>query len=175
MPSKLDYIIGGFVDDTVQQAQRDIDKSIQKTNKILVEELKKMYRTYIQQFYSYETESYIRHGTSRPGLGYGYALYRAERITEGRGRYPTLNINISGDYIDEKYQHDTPDHVLDLVINNIRSPFDNSFMRWSGSYVGKYFGYDGSIAEAFNSFDDHFDRISKKVFNDVFEEYGWRS
>lgn len=191
MIDSLQTIVNNFVNSQMDRADEDIRKSISHTNKELVNELKKMYRSFMEQFYSYKTTSYIRHGTSRPGTKNGYALKRAANIYAMGGRMPRLVIEISGDRIGETYEYDDADSVLDFVMNGIRftgagivtgkyhphrkgEPWEWT-MTWEPPYYeGKYFQYHSTVQEAFDAFDNDFEDIAMNMVRDKMRDYGWR-
>lgn len=191
MANSLQTIVNNFVNSQMDKADEDIRASISSTNKKLVSELKRMYRSFIEQFYQYQTSSYVRHGTSRPGTQQGYSLYRAAEIRSAAGRLPRLVVNIFGDRMDESYEYDDADAVFDLIANGIRfsaggiiagkyhpqnkgKPWEHT-MTWANpSYKGKYFSYHSSIQDAFDAFDNDFDDIAMRMVRDELNERGWR-
>lgn len=185
MIDSLQAVINNFVNSQMDQADQDIRKSISKTNKKLISELKKMYISFIEQFYKYETRSYVRHGTSSPGTQTGYALKRPQLGIHGTaGRMPSLVIDLSGGYIDEYYEYADADEVFDLVSEGIRftgagvrkdgKPWEYTFTWDAPSYSGKYFSYHSTIREAFDSFNNDFEDIAMNIVRDELKQYGWR-
>ena len=183
MSKSIDSIVREFVANYYYSLQDDIDASIKETSKIILDEINKMYRGFIDQFYSYHTTSYIRHGTSKPGTGYGYALYRANRSYLSGSKHPILHIDISGEYIEEDYEYHTADEVLDFVMDDVRftgsgkkkdgKPWEYS-MGWHGQYVGRYFDFDCTILEAFESLHSNWEDYTRYIFDDVIKKYNWR-
>ena len=192
MADSLEAIINEYVTSQTDKAKKDIRKGISETNKILIHELKDMYNSFIDQFYQYVTISYVRHGTSSPGTGYGYALKRAANIYGTAGTLPHLIIDISGEYIDESYEYDDADSVLDLVMSGIRftaggiskgiihperrgQPWEWTMTWENPSFFGDYFSYsEMTIRDAFDAFDNDFHDIAYEMVRDKLREYGWR-
>ena len=146
----------------------DYRKVINYTNTELYKEVTQMFDTFIDQFYSYPTKQYVRHGQTRAGTRNGLNLYRGQQISKKDGINPLLIIDFSGeDMQGENYTWDAgaPGHVLDLVMHGIRFPIGNG-MSWHGMYEGKYFSYYGTTAQAFQEFGRDFKRISSKLFYD---------
>lgn len=151
----------------------------------LYKEAWKMYDSFIDQYYSYKTQSYIRHGETRPGTCRGINLYRGQQFKiknkvqsksipikidkanftlEATLNTPALITNISGEEMDG-YRYNTTDEVLDMVIDGIRGvPQKGWWIPWTGSYNGKYFSVsNATMAKAFEMFDDYFDDMALDI------------
>lgn len=95
-----------------------------------------LYYYAIEQFYTYETTSYIRHGTPRPGTKTGYNLHEANQTyaiwKEFNGEQVIVGfcVNINADLMAPYYQKKDPasgqsiyikaDYVLENVMEGIR-------------------------------------------------------
>lgn len=166
-----------YIDDYVKKRmsgiKRDINKVINEVNDELYKEVTKMYDKLIDDFYSYTTTSYIRHGETRPGTQQGITLYRGQDFGIVRGKNPRLRIFFDPNILKAsergygtKNYPETPEHVFDLVMYGIRFPVghDGHGMSWTGEYNGKYFSYKGTPYEIMKSFDKDFKNISKELF-----------
>lgn len=155
----------------MDQFDKILDKSIYKTNDKIYDEVDRMYKSFIRQFYMYKTKSYIRHGELRPGSREGNQLYYGEDIRRiSHGRNPKLIINLPSDIgythsMNEPYKFDEPEIVLDYVMKGIRYPYMPTFnnKNWIGSYKGKYFSYTGTLYDAFVEFGNKFNDIAKGI------------
>lgn len=153
-----------FIKDFTDNAISQWSKAINYTYKELYDESKKMYDSYIDQYYKYKTKSYIRHGESSPGTMRGINLYRGQQIKFSPGLIPSLDIRFSGEDMEE-YQYDFPDEVLAMVMRGIRGvPSRGWWETWTGSYTGKWFGFSGTMSNAFNTFDDRFEDMEEYIF-----------
>lgn len=147
----------------------------------LYKEAERMYDSFIDQFYAYETKSYIRHGETRPGTCRGINLYRGQQFElknkvytksfiDKVGEKATVNLtlrlntpifstNISAQDMEYRKYHDSAEEVLELVTNGIRGVPDKGWwIPWMGSYEGKYFSTGRTtMAKAFEMFDNYFD------------------
>ena len=155
-----------FIKDFTDNAISQWSKAINYTYRKLYDEAKKMYDSYIDQYYKYKTKSYIRHGESRPGTMRGINLYRGQQIKFSPGLVPTLDIHFSGEDM-ENYglKGDSPDEVLSMVMRGIRGvPSRGWWETWTGSYDGTYFSYSGNMMSAFNTFNDRFEDMEEYIF-----------
>lgn len=186
MGKSVESIVKEFVSEYVAEEEDNINDSIKRASKIMLDEINNMYHSFIEQFYSsYTTTSYIRHGTSKPGVGYGYALYRANRSRVSGTKHPVIHIDIAGSYMQESYEYHSADEVFDFVSDDIRftaggivkgkynadrkgQPWQFT-MGWHGSYYGRYFDFDCSIEEAFDSLVTNWDKYAMYVFSDVYK------
>jgi len=155
-----------------KEIRKDIIRASVYTRNEMYDEATRMYDTFIDQFYSYETTAYIRHGQSRSGTGNGENLYRGQQIRKyGSPTNPKLSINFSGVDMQDGYEYHSPGQVLESVMSGIRFPFRE--MTWSGSYDGKYFSYSGEPKRAFDLFEHNFYIIAKDIFMGKWREFGW--
>lgn len=147
------------------------EKSINNTFEELYIESYKMYDALIDQFYTYKTKSYVRHGETKPGTQMGSNLYRGQQIKLIHGFVPQLTIDFSGEEM-ERYRHNSADEVLDMVMHGIRGvPSKGWWTTWKGSYDGKYFSVGGvDVATAFSLFRDNFGYLSRYIFNEKVNE-----
>lgn len=163
-----------------EYVEKDIDKSIRYTNNELYNEAVNMYNSFIKQFYQYKTKSYIRHWEGVPGTKEGQNLYFGIDIKKNNGWKPTLSIRFPDDlgYVTEMadgYQHDSPEDVLNYVSQGYRFIYKNQYkiMTWTGNYIGKYFKYGGVMKDAFDEFDNQFDKIAKNIIKKQLEHLGY--
>ena len=157
---------------TFEKESKEIwEKSINNTFEELYAEAYKMYDSLIDQFYSYKTKSYIRHGETRPGTQMGTNLYRGQQFMLTPGFIPQLTIDFSGEDM-ENYQHNSADEVLSMVMRGIRGvPSKGWWSTWKGSYNGKYFSVNGvDVVTAFNLFRNNFGYLSRYIFNEKINE-----
>lgn len=177
-----------------KQARKDFIACAKKTNRIMQKEALTMYKSLIQQFYEYETTSYIRHGEPFVGTKEGTNLLAGgdqSKITiHNHGKQsPTLHIALSAEGIEGGYEYDTPERVFECVIHGIRFPFgfsndnqkrynpmmvDPDTMKYKGKYI-KFNG--GTIYDAFMQFDKEWHSMSRKAFYSMWGPYAkkWRS
>lgn len=171
----LKDLLDSYTKENMKKAKKDFERIIWNINKELKSETSKMYDSLIDQFYSYHTTSYIRHGQTKPGTENGLSLYRANSITTG-GSYknPTLIIDINSRDMNVDHQYDTDSKVLDYVMYGIRFPYFSP-MSWKegGSYKGKYFNYTGTPLHVFQNFDADFENIVEKIFYPQWKNSGW--
>ena len=173
----LNKIMENYVSNTMELLKKDIDKSIRYANNELYEEVNKMYDSFIEQFYEYETTSYIRHWEGVAGTRTGQNLYLGKCIRKYNGWKPTLSILLPEDIgysstMNGGYQYDKPEDVLDYVVNGYRFPYQfkhlkepkkKDVMIWTGIYNGKYFNYKGTMRDAFDEFDEKFDELATEI------------
>ena len=146
-----------------KQAKADFWPIIQDVNKKLYQEAKEMFYSFIDQFYSYKTKSYVRHDQPGPGTGKGVNLYFATQIKMIAGKRPKLVVAFDASDMEGGYQYDDKETVLDMVMGGVRFPNERA-MYWKGSYTGHYFSYSGSPEGAFGLFNDTFDSIAAQLF-----------
>lgn len=159
-----------------EKIRQDYYPTINYTNEQMYKEATKMYDTFIDQFYSYRTSSYIRHGETKPGTGMGTNLYRGQQIRKlGTRKEPMLEISFSGADMEGGYEYASPGEVLEGVMTGLRfcSPNGSFGMEWSGSYEGKHFSYAGSMKDAFDQFGKDFKKTSRKIFMEQWHKIGW--
>lgn len=159
-----------------ERIRQDYYPTINYTNEQMYKEATRMYDTFINQFYSYPTTSYIRHGETKPGTGRGINLYRGQQIRKlGTSKNPMLEISFSGSDMEGGYEYASPTEVLEGVMNGLRfySPNGLFGIEWSGSYDGKYFSYAGSMRDAFDQFGKDFKKISRNIFMEQWHKIGW--
>lgn len=160
-----DAEIAKFKKTLKQEAVQVWNEAINYTYKELYDEAWKMYDSFIDQFYMYKTQSYVRHGEIKAGTRMGSNLYKGQQLKFKPGFMPSVTIEFSGEEM-ESYQHNTPDDVLNIVMNGIRGvPSKGWWTTWKGSYNGKYFSYSGEMIDAFNTFEKYFDDMAKYIFS----------
>ena len=135
-------------------------------------EATQMYKSFIDQYYSYETHWYIRHGTDRPGTKKGFNLYKGSQIQKGEYDNPYLDIEFDASNM-EGYERCSPDFVLNSVMQGVRGISWGNWTEWSGQYNGTYFSYNGSPHDAFEEFEERFDEIASGIFKKEITKLGW--
>ena len=172
--NKLGKLLNDYVNGQLKEAKKDYKKVVNELNKELHEELVNMYDTFIDQFYSYKTTSYIRHGQTKPGTQSGESLYRAQNITMRGGSYnPRLLVNFSPEDMDVSYRFDSAPDVFNYVMYGIRFPYFDNASNWIGEYHGKYFSFKGTPKHAFQAFNDNFNEIAEKGFREKWAKTRW--
>jgi len=129
----------------------------------LYREAFQMYDHFIDQYYSYVTKSYYRHGVGI-GTGTGENLYRGSQIKLITGQNPDLIIEFSGADM-AGYKYDSTDTVLGIVMKGGRGiPGRKGFSMWGGSYSGKYFSVgDTTPDRAFTLFINYLPDMEKEL------------
>lgn len=167
----IEQAINRFVNSYGKYVADEHNKAI----KILKREAEKMYDKFLDQFYSYKTRSYIRHGQSRPGTGNGINLYRGQQIKIKRKAHKDFNIDIldisfDGSEMESKrYQHHSADEVLGFVMDGwrfINTELDDpksTAMAWRGSFKGEY--YSSGRKKMKRAFDDFINKEQDMIFD----------
>lgn len=168
-------ILNNLVDYYKMKASKDFDKVITQVNDEMYDEAIKMYDTFITQYYSYKTSSYVRYGETRPGTGMGTRLFYGQNITKNNHKH-TLTIDISGDDLsqDSKPYKDDPDFVMMNVFSGYRGIPGFWLIDWTGEYNGKYFSYKGTMKDAFSQFGFYFTSIARESFLPKWRKLGWK-
>lgn len=167
------------IEQTIDRFVNSYDKYVineyNKAITTLKREAEKMYDTFLDQFYSYKTRSYIRHGQSRPGTGNGINLYRGQQIKIRKKNYKGFNIDIldisfDGSEMESKrYQHHSADEVLGFVMDGwrfINTELDDpksTAMEWRGSFKGEY--YSSGRKKMKRAFDDFINKKSEMIYD----------
>lgn len=172
--SEIRRIISDRVDEVMDQCSEVLNETYDEIR----DELINMYDSFIQQYYSYKTTTYIRHGTSRPGTKTGYNLYRGigakdQYIKKRGGKIPSLIIQFSANDMEDDYEYDSAQTVLQQVMGGIRGVPKYWWTTWHGSYYGKYYSYSGEMQRAFDVFEERFDDIVESVFYPKWEKLGY--
>jgi len=172
--NKLGKLLKDYVDNQLKDAKKDYNKVINELNNELYKEMIDMYDTFIDQFYSYKTTSYIRHGQTKPGTQTGVSLYRAQNISIGGNYYnPKLIVDFRPSDMNVSYEWDEAPDVFNYVMYGIRFPYFNNSSNWIGKYEGKYFSFKGTPMHAFQLFNDTFDEIAEKGFREKWAKTKW--
>lgn len=155
-----------------------LNGAITRLNNDMSTEANNMYDSMINDFYSFETTSYIRHWEYVAGTRHGESLKMAKYINanNNHGKNQTLTIDFSADKMISagvKYQHHNPSEVVDFVLSGIRFQLEDGGRRieWATTYHGKYFSHSGNIYSAFEYFGRNFNSISSEVFYSFWDEY----
>ena len=172
--NKLTNALNVIVDDYYRVANKCTDE--------LYKEAWKMYDSFIDQFYSYQTRSYIRHGYTSPGVG-GINLYRAQDITlmdDIALHQFTINFDYRAMEGGPKYKIHNRKDVLNYVMSGYRFKFKkhDTFLdiTWTGSYKGRYFSTDGesTIDEAYDKFIAEYPSMYNQLFEKEWKGYGYK-
>ena len=164
----------------LKRAESDFMKCARRINTDICKDVKKMYETFIEQFYAYKTTSYIRHFEGRPGTGQGENLKYPEegiRVDNRASHSPKLYIEFWSDEMSNTppYQHHTPEGVLFCVMHGIRFATQRGYVMTADTnfnYDGKYFSYSGeTMQRAFDIFGENWDDISSNAFYSIWDEY----
>lgn len=152
------------------QVNKELNSVAQEVCSELEKELIRMYDSMIDQFYSYPTSSYIRHGTSAVGTKNGQTLYRAQNIHSTNLAWKQqLHVHLDGSDMlhdgERPYRYDDPEDVFGFVALGYRFVNFNYELQWDASYHGKYFSYSGDLYAAFiEGFDKDFESIAENIF-----------
>lgn len=153
--NNINNVLNKYVNKKVKEVKKEFKKVVVSVNKELAKEASRMYDSFIDQYYSYKTRSYIRHGETKPGTGVGINLYRANNILENTQRDSFIISINSNDMESKNYKKNTAEFVLDNVIAGYRGVPGYWFKEWIGTYEGKYFSYTGTIDKAFKYFNEY--------------------
>lgn len=174
--------------DNMLQVLREEEQIEKECTKELYKEAVKIYESFITQFYSYRTKSYIRHGESTRGTGKGHSLYFAQNfIKEEDAHQFSFDIGFSADEMrrapdmdKREYQHGDVESVLNDILSGYRFKhiFEGSdgktkrkVMRWSGKYYDDLFDIDkATVYQAFEQFDKTYDDMWIKLYSRKWKE-----
>lgn len=187
MNNKISDLIDEVVNIRMESIKQDLDESIRYTNTKMKKEAVNMYKSFIDEFYEYETSSYIRHGELRPGSREGNNLYNSMDI-RSNSRNNKLSIYLPFDlgyenHMEGGYRIDQdPSMVAFLVTEGIRFPYRNSknnnfnpYWQIRKGYRGNYFKFNnGTIREAFDLFNNEFDYIAEKIIYEQMKRKGYK-
>lgn len=186
----FDEVIDDIVYSAMFDFKKTLDKSIKHTNNELYKEAVHMYKSFITEFYEFETRRYIRHGEISPGSMEGSNLYEGIDIRKNSDKN-TLSIYLPQDPgyengMEGGYQFDAdPTTVMMLVTEGIRFPFTRKDVKPFGNsspmpfimkrgYKGKYFNFTGNtIKEAFDQFNAEFDDMAEKIIQSDLKRKGY--
>jgi len=170
-----------YVKQIVNRAMNDFMACARETNNAIYDEVVDMYNTFIEEFYSYRTTSYIRFLEGKPGTGEGSNLLDGKKFKKNNraSHSPKLIIEFSGEGIVDYNRHrwDTPDQILDCVMHGIRFPYATGasgpmMVETPFVYNGKYWHYNfDTIQEAFDNFGRQWDSISQDAFYSRWDKY----
>lgn len=194
--SQIETVAYYFTKSASEIINKDVDKAIRYVNNEMYDEAVKMYDTFIDQFYSYKTTSYVRHWEGVPGTCEGQNLYFGKDIRKYT-KHPKLVINLPNDagYVSngggqekepmtDDYRYNTAREVLEYVFEGVRFPDtfeykiwkdrgENSLMTWEGRFKGNYFYYNGTMENAFNKFNGDFDKIAMRAVRKYLKSLGY--
>ena len=161
----------------MKKFDKDFPIAANYANDKMYEEAWKMYDSFIDQYYQgYATHTYIRHGETKPGTRHGINLYRGSQIRrKGKGtKNPSLIIEFSGEDMEDDYQYDSADFVLQNVMAGYRGIPGYWIESWGGTYDGKYFQYSGTPERAFDIFNEQYNNIMMPIFFEKWRSLGWK-
>ena len=161
----------------LQEGIRDINRATNKAINEAYKEAVKMYDSFVEQYYEYETKSYYRHGEPRPGTKMGTNLYRGNQIIKNNRNNPYLYIDSDGSDMapyGRKGRVDT-DFVLETMMIGLRGLPPGDWTHWEGSYEGDYFSYKGTPQDAFDEFKENLDEITGNIFDEELKKCWWRN
>lgn len=164
-----------IVDPILQQAKQDINAATNKAINETYKEAVKMYDSFVEQYYEYETKSYYRHGEPRPGTRMGTNLYRGNQIVKNNRNNPYLYVDFNGSDMapyGRKGRVDT-DFVLETMMIGLRGLPPGDWTHWEGIYKGDHFSYEGTPQDAFDEFEKNFDEIAGNIFDEELIKLGW--
>ena len=162
-----------IVDYYMNKFEKDFKIVANEVNDLYFKQANKMYDTFIKQYYTYQTSSYIRHWEGAPGTCNGTNLYYGKDFKIHRGKFPWFELNINSNRMANDYQHDSADQVLQNVMNGIRGVPPYWFQPWRGTYTSRYFYYQGEPARAFRTFIDNYEEMMYPVFMRRWRKLGW--
>lgn len=116
---------------------------------IMIGESEKLFKSFIRQFYLYETKKYIRNGQGAPGTGTGSNLLNGYRIEKISGASPKINIEYDASGMAFKpgtYGYGA-EGVLTSTVAGWRAYGKRNWIPWKGSYSGKYFSFTGTLEQ----------------------------
>ena len=155
-----------------------VSKDLYKAAGVAVDELYKeashMYDSFVDQYYSYPTKSYIRHGESRPGRKRGINLYRATQME--KSNTDSLYIHLKWDGSDmEEYTRNgcSTDFVFESMFKGYRGVPWGNWDDWEGTYDGTYFSYTGTPEEGFKSFNKNLTSMADGIIREELRDMGW--
>ena len=164
LEDRIAEIVERKITEYLNQAEKDLYTVANQVNDLYFKQVNKMFDTFIQQYYSYITTSYVRHWEQRPGTGKGSNLYYAKDFKIHRGKDPYFEININTARMADDYQHNSAAQVVQNVMNGIRGVPPYWFVPWQGTYNSRYFYYQGEPAKAFDEFMYRLPEMATPVF-----------
>lgn len=158
----------------IERASKDLYKAAGVAIDELYREASHMYDSFIDQYYSYATKSYIRHGESYPGTQRGINLYRGTQIDKDNTNSLYLHLKFDGSDM-EGYRRKgvSTDFVLESMFQGYRGLPWGQWTEWVGSYEGRYFSYTGTPLEAFTAFNENFSDIANEIIREEMRDMGW--
>lgn len=137
-----------------------------EVNDLFFKEINRIYDRYIKEYYTYETDFYVRHFEPRAGTKKGTNLYYGNQNKIHRGKDPYWEIIYNGKDMADDYRHDSADKVLENVVFGIRGVPPYWQKTWGAKYKSRYFSIDRkvSLLEAFTRFQEKYVEIMEPVF-----------
>lgn len=168
-----DEMVSMIVDAYSEKFEKDYTRIANEVNDIYYNDVDKMYDSFIQQYYTYHTKSYIRHWEGVPGTGKGTNLLYGKQFKKHKGKDPYFEIRYDGSDMAGDYQHDNADDVISQVASGIRGVSPYWTMPWSGKYNSRYFHYSGTLDGAIETYLDTFEDRMTPVFMRRWRKAGW--
>ena len=174
----LDAIIEKKTNELIDKLEKDYLEVANEVNEIGYKEANKIYDSFIKDYYSYETKSYIRHWEGRPGTGKGSNLYYGKNFKIHRGKNPYFELGIYDSKMADDYQYDSAIDVLTQIMagaNVITGAKGEMvwFRSWRGTYKSKYFQYSGTLDDALFTFLNEYDTMMVDMFKRRWKQKGW--
>jgi hypothetical protein len=134
-----------------------VNKADVFTMKELEEEAHHMYQKLIDDYYSYKTFWYIRHGQDRPGTCTGENLYKADNIhLKKKGKSFELFLETNYKKMSAGYRDHSRKTVLDMIKDGKRYHVGE----WQGYFEGEYIDmFEVNVNEAFEEFKNKFSNM----------------
>lgn len=163
----IDKLLEGVdktIDTYVNELENDFTNVLTDVTELYYKEINKIYNSFIEQYYDYPTDYYIRHWETRPGTRKGSNLYYGNRNKLHKGKDPYWEINYDGSEMADDYEYDSADKVLTNVIFGIRGVPPYWQKTWYGKYKSRYFNYKGSLLGAYTRFINDYPKMMTPVF-----------
>lgn len=154
-----------ILDSYMEKFENDFIEVANEVNELYFNQANKMFDSFIAQYYSYITSSYVRHWEGKPGTGKGTNLYYAKNFKIHRGKDPYFELYIEANSrMADDYQHDSADQVIQNVMDGIRGVPPYWVRSWSGTYSSRWFQFEGTPTDAFRTFLDNYEDMMYPVF-----------
>ena len=171
-----------IIDYYVEKAKNDTSEILHYVLDEIKNDLDNMYNSFIEDFYSYPTDMYIRHGEVDAGTGVGHNLYNGNRIRKRNKFIPSLTIDFSSENMQGGYKFDSASYVLDQVMNGIRFPATKKqkgkwkFSHWESRYYSPVakMTFMGTMQSAFETYDAMLGDIVESMFFPLWHKKGWK-
>lgn len=128
--TKLDVLVKDMVNETVNELHHEAEQ---------------FWQFYIDKFYEYETQKYIRHRQNSPHTGTGVDIYFANEFELNTGEYFDATLDINPENFDE-FNHVDKAFIWNELVSKRRRvvPTKGSRVRYNSfqyNYEGKYVSF----------------------------------